>query len=248
MSSPAARAEARRKAILSRGSDRLAKLTTSGRGEDAPAYKHADPPLPKLSSLSNFVGDETPVIPPPPQNFDAPDPSVWSDEQQQQLMQALMMGRMPSNVRPDASASAKEGTPPPMPSLEENPFLAQLMAATGGGDGGAGLGMGMNPMMGMNGPGPTAAVVRKPRTLVQKLLPVVHLVAMWLLLAYFVMFHEPKLHEAVGGLMDEQKDKVMNRWAALVKEVARVQVVVRCLSFPFPIPFSYACDSPSSGL
>ena len=38
MSSPTARAEARRKAILSRGGDRLAKLTTSARGEDAPAY------------------------------------------------------------------------------------------------------------------------------------------------------------------------------------------------------------------
>jgi len=36
----AARAEARRKAILSRGTDRLAKLTTSARGEDAPAYMH----------------------------------------------------------------------------------------------------------------------------------------------------------------------------------------------------------------
>lgn len=36
--SASARAEARRKAILSRGSDRLAKLTTSARGEDAPAY------------------------------------------------------------------------------------------------------------------------------------------------------------------------------------------------------------------
>ena len=37
MSSPAERA-ARRKAILSRGSDRLAKLTTSARGEEATAY------------------------------------------------------------------------------------------------------------------------------------------------------------------------------------------------------------------
>jgi len=36
----AARAEARRKAILSRGTDRLAKLTSSARGEDAPAYLH----------------------------------------------------------------------------------------------------------------------------------------------------------------------------------------------------------------
>jgi hypothetical protein len=34
----ATRAEARRKAILSRGTDRLAKLTTLARGEDATAY------------------------------------------------------------------------------------------------------------------------------------------------------------------------------------------------------------------
>jgi hypothetical protein len=38
MSSPAARAEARRKAILSRGTDRLAKLATSARGPEASAY------------------------------------------------------------------------------------------------------------------------------------------------------------------------------------------------------------------
>jgi hypothetical protein len=38
--SAASRAEARRQAILSRGTDRLAKLTTSARGENAPAYMH----------------------------------------------------------------------------------------------------------------------------------------------------------------------------------------------------------------
>lgn len=40
MSSAAARAEARRKAILSRGTDRLSKLTSSARGEDNPVYLH----------------------------------------------------------------------------------------------------------------------------------------------------------------------------------------------------------------
>jgi hypothetical protein len=39
--SAAAKAEARRKAILSRGSDRLSKLTTSARGDDAPQFVHA---------------------------------------------------------------------------------------------------------------------------------------------------------------------------------------------------------------
>lgn len=38
--SAAARAEARRKAILSRGADRLSKLSTTARGEDNPVYVH----------------------------------------------------------------------------------------------------------------------------------------------------------------------------------------------------------------
>ncbi len=42
--SAAAKAEARRKAILSRGSDRLSKLTTSARGDDAPQFVHAGKP------------------------------------------------------------------------------------------------------------------------------------------------------------------------------------------------------------
>ncbi|KAJ6614921.1 hypothetical protein B0H10DRAFT_119384 [Mycena sp. CBHHK59/15] len=75
--SAAARAEARRKAILSRGTDRLAKLTTSGRGEDAAYAKDvADPPLPSFPpsqpssraatpGLSDFLGESTPGMLPP---------------------------------------------------------------------------------------------------------------------------------------------------------------------------------------
>lgn len=53
--SAAARAEARRKAILSRGSDRLAKLTTSARGEDAPAYMHDGSCTFKILPRSHFL-------------------------------------------------------------------------------------------------------------------------------------------------------------------------------------------------
>ena len=42
--SAAAKAEARRKAILSRGSDRLSKLTSSARGDDAPQFVQAGEP------------------------------------------------------------------------------------------------------------------------------------------------------------------------------------------------------------
>ena len=44
MSSAAARAEARRKAILGRAGDRLAKLATSARGEQGQAYLHDGEP------------------------------------------------------------------------------------------------------------------------------------------------------------------------------------------------------------
>jgi hypothetical protein len=50
----AARAEARRKAILSRGTDRLAKLTTSARGEDAPAYRHDGLPSTQLPDFNKI--------------------------------------------------------------------------------------------------------------------------------------------------------------------------------------------------
>ena len=42
MSSAAERAKARREALLNRGTDRLAKLTTTARGEDATYLSHGE--------------------------------------------------------------------------------------------------------------------------------------------------------------------------------------------------------------
>ncbi|KAF8139620.1 hypothetical protein EV363DRAFT_1497151 [Boletus edulis] len=117
MSSPAARAQARRKAILSRGGDRLAKLTTSARGEDCLGQ------LARRRSAA-FVGEETNMPPPPPPPKDTPRPSppppaftapsVWSEEQQHEFMQALMGGALnPSGSFPSL--------PPPPPSFETPP-------------------------------------------------------------------------------------------------------------------------------
>ncbi|KAK0451116.1 hypothetical protein EV421DRAFT_2032057 [Armillaria borealis] len=162
MSSASARAQARRQAILSRGSDRLAKLTTSGRGEDAPAYMHDDPPVPKLSSLSNFTGEETPPSRADPTPPFAPDPSVWSEQQQQQLMQALM-GQLPAGTEP-----------PPMPNLADNPLFANLLATSGGGNGNGGL---------------------------------------------------AGVQEALGGLTNEPRNALWQRWAELGTEKGRIQLV-----------------------
>ncbi|KAF7319731.1 Elongation factor [Mycena kentingensis (nom. inval.)] len=218
MSSAAARAEARRKAILARGNDRLAKLTTSsGRTEDliAPSTNAADfpdPPIPELDGsaaprLGAFVGEETPGMSlpstprkrvvsrastvgsdrssPAPPDFlgmgNGADPSAWNAEQQAQFLQALMGGGPPG-----------EGN---------NPFgggnpLAALMsaAAAGAGEGNA---VGAVPG-GPFGPGPGAGKlpeVAPPKTLLQRVLPAVHVLAVWALVLYFVLVREPAMHE-----------------------------------------------------
>ncbi|KAI0245678.1 hypothetical protein BJV78DRAFT_264843 [Lactifluus subvellereus] len=117
--SAAARAEARRKAILSRGTDRLSKLTASARGDDAPQLAQAGPPPPYSSprgSLANFIGEDPLPVPPIPDQpsrrppvpqaspFDSSGlassplgPSVWSNEQRHQFLQASLALHHPTN-------------------------------------------------------------------------------------------------------------------------------------------------------
>ncbi|KAF8168444.1 hypothetical protein B0H34DRAFT_761211 [Crassisporium funariophilum] len=220
--SAAARAEARRKAILSRGTDRLAKLTTSARGEDAPAYLHDDPPLPSLSNNAKvFLGEDmsnmstparlTPSPTPSPQpkrraatpsrnanifeglNSSPPDPSVWLPEQQQQFLQALMNAS--SSPLPQSSPIGDpipmDSTLPPM----DNPFDALLGAQNG-----AGVGGGMFPPFGPGMSGKASAGNEESQqTKLQKAMPLIHILAMWCLLAYFVLWFEPQAHGAVTG-------------------------------------------------
>ncbi|KAJ7102609.1 hypothetical protein B0H15DRAFT_1017717 [Mycena belliarum] len=264
--SAAARAEARRKAILSRGTDRLAKLTTSGRGEDSAVYAQdvADPPLPSFPTTAaptaNFLGEETPAMPrsrprsrmPSAANaqnasdnananvanpFGMPDPSAWSQDQQAQFLQALMGGAplpggpgagaggspfagmgMGDNVNPFAAlmaagmgngtgAGAGVGGENPFATMgegNENPFGAMLGPRTNK-SGGAGAGMGM----GMGG----AAEV-PPKTRAQRLMPALHLAAVWALLAYFVVVLEPRA-AGVSGNGDDAGRGAAWRWRQL---------------------------------
>ncbi|KAJ7223239.1 hypothetical protein GGX14DRAFT_427193 [Mycena pura] len=206
MSSAAAR-EARRKAILSRGTDRLAKLTTSsGRSEDVVVNSTPelapDPPLPSfpastetpsMANLRNFVGEEAAGMPqprlrqrvPPRTNTNAsnaspadqPDPSAWAADQQAQFLQALMGG----------------APPPGIDGAQANPFTAgNPLAALMGMGGGAGAGMDAN------GGGPDVAGkardVLPPKTRLQCLLPALHFAAAWALLLYFMVVREPAAH------------------------------------------------------
>ncbi|KAI0369861.1 hypothetical protein BV20DRAFT_995869 [Pilatotrama ljubarskyi] len=234
MSDAKARAEARRKAILARGGDRLARITSSARGEEGATYMHDDPPLaalPNRPGLSEFVG-ETSDMPTPPaastpasrnvsasarSPFEAaglgtrvPDPSVWSEEQQAQFMDALLgaAARGPEQSRlppPPSSTSASAGVPPP----GDDPMVALMSALQQQGAGG-----GMPPGMQFPGAGLGMAPLPKPKTLLQKLMPVIHLLAAWMLLAYFVLWKEPEAYEARTHGTDMAGSR-WRRWAEL---------------------------------
>ncbi|KAL0576881.1 hypothetical protein V5O48_005088 [Marasmius crinis-equi] len=260
--SAAEKAAARRKAILSRGNDRLAKLTTSARGEDAPAYlRHESPPVPSHSSnVRNFVGEET-IMPTPParaspgpssspsshnqdhsspsQSFTGADPSVWSDEQQQQLLQALMggfaggMGGANPLGQPAIGGGAEAGAPQIPPSLADNPLAAMLFGAAGGQGGNGAIppfpppGMGLGKGPGTNG-GAGTQLQTKKKSKLQKLMPLVHLAAIWALLAYFVLIREPEAHASIRGetasLGGIDWTGIWRRWAGLAHQSPRATV------------------------
>ncbi|ETW87757.1 hypothetical protein HETIRDRAFT_438103, partial [Heterobasidion irregulare TC 32-1] len=217
MSTATARAEARRKAILNRGADRLSKLTTSARGEDAPAFVHDDPPLPSLPltprpNLDSFLGEDSPrpptaasrsssrTIPDPHTSpFGAaalsstpPDPSVWSEQQQQQLLRALLGSTEPPLSSDDA---------PPL----DDPLLTLVSSLAKGVP---------------NGPGSDPALpsfpMEQPKSRVERFMPIVHVVAMWCLVAFFVIWQEPQAFYAQTSSVVLQGG-LMRRWASLGK-------------------------------
>ena len=155
-----------------------------------------------------------------------PDPSVWSPEQQQQFMSALLgaaaSGRLPmdgaeqqeARRRVASASSAASSTAVDSgaePAGADDPMSALMAALQGGGDGappafpfpGA---AGMMP--------PSQAAPPKPKTLLQKLMPVVHIVCAWALLAYFVLWKEPEAYDAkTHGV--STTDGAWRRWAEL---------------------------------
>ncbi|KAF8508474.1 hypothetical protein JB92DRAFT_2952835 [Gautieria morchelliformis] len=185
----AARAAARRQAILNSRGDRLAKLTSSSRGEDpGGVYAHDGSSLPSLGSgLKNIVGEES-TLPTSPADSsitstkggvaDAQMPE-WNPTQQQELLRALMGNagaNQPSFQVPPSIAGDPSADPSAPPA--EDPISA-LLASLGGGAG---------------NPTPNVAPSR-PRTLTQKLIPVLHVLSMLAMLVWFVVWKEPETFE-----------------------------------------------------
>lgn len=136
-----------------------------------------------------------------------PDPSVWSPEQQQRFMAALM-GASP--MQPESLPQSPLGDPfaPINPNMAplDNPLAAMLFPQQNGssfpfGPGAAG-----------KAPGTSTGV--QPPTRLQKLMPLLHMLAMWLLLAYFVLWKEPQVHD-VSGLGGVAGKGLWKRWAEL---------------------------------
>ncbi|KAI0063063.1 hypothetical protein BV25DRAFT_437927 [Artomyces pyxidatus] len=251
MASAASRAQARKAAILKRGSDRLAKLTSSARGEDAPAFVHAVPDLPNPSgpSLSSFIGEESAIPRPTATSRPSrsapdphtspfasmglggapPDPSVWSEQQQQEMLRALMggAGAPAGSTRPSTGSA---GTP------REDPLMALMSSMAQGGGGfpdaphpSASSAAGPSPddplmalMSSLSAGGPPGAgagpfappAADRPKSRMQRLMPLVHIISVWCLVAYFVLWKEPQTFYARTSSV-VLPGGVWRRWADL---------------------------------
>jgi hypothetical protein len=167
-----------------------------------------------------------------------PDPSVWSEEQQNAILQALMGGAapaMPGITQMPGMAGHGPGQPPlpPMPGAghDMSDPLAALMAQFSG--------QGQPGMNTIDPLGKPPAQPTKPPTRLQKLVPLLHLLSVWTLLAYFVFWMEPQAFEAGFGSvgvytsMVGGRSSLARRWAELSSGIGRagwgVEAVVSAL-------------------
>jgi len=189
------------------------------------------PPQPKQTQSRNTLSRHANLF--EGTNGSVPDPSVWLPEQQQQFMQALFHAS--AAPFPQSSPIGEPSVPldlslPPI----DNPFARLL-----GPQPGAGAGGGMFPPFGpgMAGNLPGAMEDPKPKTKLQKALPLLHLIAMWCLLAYFVLWAEPKAYrDATSEDLRMTAVGLFKRWAELgtrspllsnAMQTFRIHIVVR---------------------
>lgn len=260
MSTAAAKAEARRKAILARKGERLEKLATSARGEDA-TYLHQDQQTAHNAALNEFVGESSGVNMPTPAGLrnsrgTSPAPSlptstapsstdayaslsegpgldqnVWTSELQGQFLQALMAGaRQPTHL-PDPiqqlrtlsqsstsdrrSVSRESSLPPFGAIMPPFPIDAQFESRQG-----------------MNVP---ATRVQKSKTLYQKLVPAIHLMAMGCLLVWFVLWRGGEYsYLEHGGDAMSVNPRFWERWTELAQRPPQI------MQEPFGVNFFWA--------
>ena len=162
----------------------------------------------------------------PPLEASAPanDAGAWSQEEQREFLRALMAApeltsgeqnnNQPSQFSQGFTASAVDD---PMAAMMS--ALTQLSGQKPSGLGGIELPSDMNQTM----------LEPQARSFSVKLLPLVHLLSTWALLAFFVVFKEPQLYSTASHVNDD--DGILSRWAELAWRDAKggfgVQSVVR---------------------
>jgi len=208
--SAAALAKARREAILKSRGDRLAKLTSSARGDDhAGVYARDDSPSATQSSArEEKISPNTSnrqSSPQPPATDDIPPLSSWGSEEQQLLQQGFrdMLNGMANRETSQFSPFAEPNQA--IPQVPEDPLSALFTS-----------------MMGQDSNTSVPPYVPvKPKTLLQRALPLFHLLCMIGLLVWFVLWREPEQFAAT--IKREGGEQVINvsktsRWAGLSKE------------------------------
>jgi len=164
-----------------------------------------------------------------------PDPSVWSEEQQNAILQALMGGAAPAmpgtTQMPGMAGHGPSQSPLPDAGHDMSDPLAALVARFSG-QGQPGINT--TDSLGQAPAQPTKRVTR-----LQKLMPLLHLLTVWTLLAYFVFWKEPQAFETGFGSvgvytsMIGGRSSLARRWAELGSGIGRdgwgVEAVVSAL-------------------
>jgi GET complex subunit GET2 len=175
-------------------------LYSSPRGNLANFIGEDPLPIPSVSDKPSHVpphlhaspSDTASLAGPPP------GPSAWSNEQRQEFLQALL-GSTPNEPRP-VGINVASGIPGAEP---EDPLLT-LMSS---------LGVGEHVFQGAGGAS-QSKMEEKPKTSVQKLLPLLHLIAVWALVGFFIFWKEPESFRARHSTIPSSGG-VWNRWARL---------------------------------
>ncbi|KIO31176.1 hypothetical protein M407DRAFT_241884 [Tulasnella calospora MUT 4182] len=198
-------------------------------------------PSPSPSPASRRTSRLYQSSPGPPEDFSGGIPP-----EQEAMMRALLASMGGAAAAPGLPSLAPGMTPPginvpaaggPLPSDPFSAMLAQLanqpqLPSSSSTDGAAAAAM-MNPLAAFgSSAGPTASVAvspPKPKSLLQKLVPLLHAVSVLFLLAYFVFKWEPSAYEAGGGAADLPASMSgWSRWSSLANaksDVGGIQAV-----------------------
>ena len=192
------------------------------------------PATSKTVTANTFLGEDPPELPLPShprsagkQRADllndlantAPlDPSVWSEAQQEQFMRALGAGYNRGSSEPLLSADSPSQPAQRAGSEEPNiDFLNALMAAQQQRQGSPGSATAFSD------PSSAFPVAPKPRSKLQKLLPLIHVISVWCLFVFFAACREPTVHKENSTWQGEE-NSFWARWARLSPQSTRTEV------------------------